>query len=208
MVRVRQSVLVHIFFPGMGNYWPYGRRLYTAHSSRTVNPEEIGKFNSLSQRWWDPNGPLRLLRKMNRVRIPFMLEGLGRSASMDLPTSDAEPLRDLDILDVGCGAGFLTEPLARLGSRTIGIDAAAKNIELAKLHRQEDPSLNDLSLKYYNLTTSDLLNDKKDNFFNAISAMEIIEHVDEPQAFISEIHGLLKVSCYKRIYFIFRIIFA
>lgn len=154
----------------------------------TVNPVEIEKFNILSRQWWNPQGPLRLLHKMNGVRLPFIQEQISQRTRW---TS----LKDLKVLDIGCGAGILSEPLARLGAHVTGLDASARNIEAAKEHAKKDPSLKNENLRYIYASTTEYLAEEgasEDGKFDVITAMEIIEHVNSPCQFIADISQLLR----------------
>jgi ubiquinone biosynthesis O-methyltransferase len=160
-------------------------------TEHTVNQDEIRKFDTLSKHWWDPRGPLRLLHKMNRVRIPYIREQLRRhraEASMD----------NVKFLDIGCGAGILSEPLARLGADVTGMDASDRNIALAKEHYARDPSLRRARLTYVHSSTTNYLaearasNALEEMRFDAIAAMEVIEHVDQPRLFIEELSQLIR----------------
>lgn len=138
-------------------------------ASTTVSAEEIRKFDRLAGRWWDPNGPMRPLHSMNPAR-------LGWIDSVVRP-----PGR---LLDVGCGAGLAAEPLARRGWDVLAIDAAGEAIEAARAHADGQG----LSLEYRACVAEDLAGEQ----FRAVTALEVIEHVPDPAAFVAVLAGLLQ----------------
>ncbi|EJF64127.1 ubiquinone biosynthesis O-methyltransferase [Dichomitus squalens LYAD-421 SS1] len=165
----------------------------------SVNPDEIAHFSKLSQAWWDERGEFGLLHKMNPVRIQFirqkMLE-MRREDGLD-DVNMARPLNDMDVLDVGCGGGLLCESLARLGGRTFGIDASASNIAIASLHASADPGLTSTrkgnhTLTYEHTSVEDLLAQRGPKSFDVVCSMEVIEHVDNPAAFLTNCATLVK----------------
>ena len=136
-------------------------------TKNTVNKEEIAKFDKLAKEWWDPKGKFAPLHKFNPVRQEYLINEISNQFNLNL--NQEKPFNNLDILDVGCGGGLLCEPLSRLGANVTGIDAAATNIEVAKIHMKE----NDLNIKYINTKPEEI----KDQKFDVILCMEIIEHV-------------------------------
>lgn len=135
-----------------------------------VSPEEIARFDALAGEWWNPDGPMRPLHRMNPVRVDWV---------------DARIPRASRILDVGCGAGLASEALARRGHTVLGIDAAGAAIEAARAHAAE----RGFPLTYRTATTADLL--AEGERFAVITALEVVEHVADPAAFVGELARLL-----------------
>ncbi|KAF7967960.1 hypothetical protein HWV62_32471 [Athelia sp. TMB] len=176
------------------------RSLHTAsagHSS--VNASEIAHFSRLSSLWWDEHGEFSFLHKMNPVRVRFVRDKLLEIARED-KGEDVNPnqLQGVDVLDVGCGGGLFSESLARMGARTVGIDASESNIAIASLHASADPglapspvaSLRKGSLAYRHTSAEALLEEKK--LFDVVCSMEVIEHVDNPANFLETCAQLVK----------------
>ncbi|KZT26080.1 S-adenosyl-L-methionine-dependent methyltransferase [Neolentinus lepideus HHB14362 ss-1] len=171
----------------------------------TVNPDEIALFSRLSQHWWDEHGEFAFLHKMNPIRMQFIREKMlevareeqGEEAAVYMGNG-ANLLNGLDVVDVGCGGGLLSESLARLGGRTLGIDASEANISIASLHGAADPRLSSQnpssssgSLTYQHTSAEDLL--RNPQRFDVVCSMEVLEHVDNPSGFLSSCAELLKV---------------
>ena len=110
----------------------------TRMSKSTVIKEEIDKFTQMSEEWWDPNGKFKPLHKFNPVRLKYIKNNTQVHFKIK---NTYEPLKGLNILDVGCGGGLLTEPLSRLGANVVGIDASSKNIKIAKKHLKKNSTL-------------------------------------------------------------------
>ncbi|TFK52841.1 ubiquinone biosynthesis O-methyltransferase [Heliocybe sulcata] len=169
----------------------------------SVNADEIGFFSRLSQQWWDEHGEFSFLHKMNPIRMQFIREKMleiareeqGEEAAVDMQQG-ANLLKGLDVVDVGCGGGLLSESLARLGGRTLGIDASESNISIASLHAAADPRLSSPppgssgSLTYQYTSAEDLLQGVQR--FDVVCSMEVLEHVDNPAGFLSSCAELLK----------------
>ena len=149
----------------------------------TVDKKEIEKFSKLAKDWWNPNGKFKPLHLFNPARIAFIKEKLISHFRLD-PNS-SKPLRELKILDIGCGGGLLCEPLNRLGATITGIDPSSNNIEVAKLHSKEM----NLDIKYIRSATENLnlIND-----FDVILNMEVVEHVSNTNLFIKNCSKLVK----------------
>ncbi|KAG6819371.1 hypothetical protein H0H93_012454 [Arthromyces matolae] len=167
------------------------RHVHSATNRGTINPDEIAHFSRLSSQWWDEQGEFQLLHRMNPVRVQFIREKLEEVALREHEGEEAPPpkgLRSLDVLDVGCGGGLLSESLARLGANTLGIDASESNIKIAQLHASADPKL--ASLSYRHTAAESLLESSKR--YDVVCSMEVLEHVDHPATFLSTCAELVK----------------
>ena len=149
----------------------------------TVNKTEIEKFSKMAKDWWNPNGKFKPLHLFNPARIAFIKEKLIYHFKRDL--NSEKPLKELKILDIGCGGGLLCEPLSRLGATMTGIDASSNNIEVAKLHSREM----NLNIEYIHCSPENL-NFK--NEFDVILNMEVVEHVSNVSLFIQSCSKLIK----------------
>ena len=150
--------------------------------TNTINKKEIEKFSKIAEEWWDPKGKFKPLHKFNPIRISYIRENI--IDTFNLQKND-NSLKGIKILDIGCGGGLLSEPMARMGADVTGIDASEKNINVAKLHAEK----NELKIKYY---CSSPENFKTDDKFDVILNMEIIEHVDDVDFFLKSCAKLLK----------------
>ena len=149
--------------------------------NKTVNKKEIDKFSKLAREWWDPNGKFKPLHKFNPVRLDY----IKKSILKKLKKRDDTYLKNVKILDIGCGGGLLCEPLTRLGAQVVGIDASNKNIKIAKIHAKKSG----LKINYY-CTTPENFNYKEK--FDVVLNMEIIEHVEDVNLFLKESSKFLK----------------
>lgn len=136
----------------------------------TINDAEVAKFTAMAEQWWDPKGKFKPLHKFNPVRLGYIRESLLSHFGRD--GGAMRPLEGLSILDVGCGGGLLCEPLTRLGASVTGIDAAERNIAIARLHAQQSGLAID-----YQATTSETLA-AAGRRFDVVLNMEVVEHVD------------------------------
>ena len=150
--------------------------------NNTINKEEILKFSKMADEWWDPEGKFKPLHNFNPIRIKYIKSSILNH--FNKRNSDL-PLKGIEILDIGCGGGLLSEPMQRLGAKVTGIDASKKNIAIAKIHAKK----NNLKIKYINSSPEKLKIKKK---FDVILNMEIIEHVDDIDLFIKKSSELLK----------------
>jgi len=148
----------------------------------SINKKEIEKFSKMAAEWWDPSGKFKPLHKFNPIRIKYIKENIISNFKLKIKK---KPLEKINILDIGCGGGLLSEPMTRLGADVTGIDASNKNINIAKLHAKK----NKLNINYLHSSPENLKIKKK---FDVILNMEIIEHVDDINFFISSCSKLLK----------------
>ena len=151
--------------------------------STTIDKSEVQKFSKLSNEWWNPSGKFKPLHLLNPARIAFIKDKLISHFKLD-PKSP-EPLKNLNILDIGCGGGLLCEPLNRLGAKISGIDASANNIKVAKLHAKEM----NLNINYIHSSPENFELEKK---FDVILNMEVVEHVFDLNLFIKNCSCLIK----------------
>ncbi len=149
----------------------------------TINKEEIQKFSELADEWWDAKGKFKPLHMFNPIRIEYILDNI--SKHFKLSREKNLLLKNFEILDIGCGGGLMSEPMARLGGNVTGIDASEKNIKIAKLHSKE----NNLKINYLNNSPEQLSEKEK---FDIILNLEIVEHVDNLDLYLSSCHSLLK----------------
>ena len=148
----------------------------------TVNKKEVEKFSKMAEEWWDVEGKFKPLHKFNPIRIKYIKESV--IENFELQQSEKYPLKGINLLDIGCGGGLLSEPMSRLGANVTGIDASKKNIEIAKIHAKK----NNLNINY--ICTSPEKIEKKN--FDVILNMEIVEHVENINLFLESSSNLLK----------------
>jgi len=149
----------------------------------TVDPAEIAKFSKLSDEWWDPNGKMAPLHKINPLRLTYIRDAACRKFERNVKSLNC--LSGLRILDIGCGAGLLCEPFTRLGAQVIGVDPSATNIAAAKLHADKAQ----LSIDYRCTTVEQM--DVRERF-DIVLAMEVIEHVTDVGVFLNRCAAMLK----------------
>ena len=149
----------------------------------TINREEIQKFSRLADEWWDVKGKFKPLHMFNPIRIEYILEKIKQHYKM----KNEKPffLKNLEILDIGCGGGLISEPMARLGGSVTGIDASDKNIKVAQIHSKR----NNLKIKYLNKSPEQLNEIEK---FDIILNLEVVEHVQDLNLYLKSCNKLLK----------------
>jgi len=148
----------------------------------SVNKKEIDKFSKMADEWWDPEGKFKPLHKFNPIRIKYIKENIINNFKLK---NKFRPLSGINILDIGCGGGLLSEPMSRMGANVTGIDASDKNIKIAKLHSKK----NKLKINYLCSSPEKLKIEKK---FDVILNMEIVEHVEDIDFFLKSCSKLLK----------------
>ena len=150
--------------------------------NNTINKKEIEKFSKIAEEWWDPEGKFKPLHKFNPIRISYIKENIINSFKL---SNNSKPLNNVEILDIGCGGGLLSEPMCRLGAKVSGIDASEKNISIAKLHAKKS----NLDINYVCTSPESF---KTKSRFDVILNMEIVEHVEDVDFFLKSCSKLLK----------------
>ncbi len=148
----------------------------------SINKKEVEKFSKIAEEWWNPAGKFKPLHNFNPIRIKYIRDNIIKDFSI---RSVDRPFKNLNILDIGCGGGLLSEPMCRLGASVVGIDASKKNIGVATLHAKK----NNLKIDYRVASPEKL---KTKIRFDVILNMEIVEHVEDIDFFIKESSKLLK----------------
>ena len=150
----------------------------------TIDPGEVAKFEAMAAEWWDPNGKFKPLHMLNPSRLDYITRQIAEEFGRDL--TGELPFSGLRILDIGCGGGLLSEPMARLGAEVIGADAAAGNIPVAQVHAEQSGLTID-----YRHTTAEAIAEAGERF-DIVLNMEVVEHVADPQEFLTVCQTLLK----------------
>ena len=153
-------------------------------SQTTVDPSEVAKFEAMAAEWWDPKGKFKPLHMLNPCRLDYITSQIAAEFNRDL--SQTEPFKGLRLLDIGCGGGLLSEPMARLGATVVGADAAAGNIPVAQVHATQSG----LDIDYRH-TTAEALADAGEQF-DIVLNMEVVEHVADPLSYLTACQQLLK----------------
>lgn len=153
-------------------------------ATTTIDTDEVAKFEAMAAEWWDENGKFKPLHMLNPCRLGYIVDQITAEFGRDQNTLDS--LTGLRILDIGCGGGLLSEPMARLGATVVGADAAAGNIPVAQVHAQQMG----LEIDYRHTTAEDLA--EAGEQFDAILNMEVVEHVADPLAYLTACQQLLK----------------
>jgi len=149
----------------------------------TINKDEINKFSKIADEWWDIDGKFKPLHMFNPIRIKYILDVALNHFKID--KNKKLPLKNLKILDIGCGGGLISEPMCRLGADVTGIDASYRNIQVAKKHAKK----NNLNITYLNTVPESL---KLQNKFDIILNLEVVEHVEDLDLYLLSCFGLLK----------------
>jgi len=155
-----------------------------ARGTSSVDAAEVDQFSRLAGDWWNPRGPMAALHKFNPVRLAYIRDQA--AARFDRDARKLDCLKDLRILDVGCGGGILSEPLARIGASVVGADPSAENIEAASAHARESGVAVD-----YRATTAEELAAANEKF-DIVLAMEVVEHVSDVGLFVNTCAAMVK----------------
>ncbi|MYM55397.1 bifunctional 2-polyprenyl-6-hydroxyphenol methylase/3-demethylubiquinol 3-O-methyltransferase UbiG [Thalassovita mangrovi] len=150
----------------------------------TVDPSEVAKFEAMAAEWWDPKGKFKPLHMLNPCRLDYITQQIAGEFGRNL--SQERPFEGLRLLDIGCGGGLLSEPMARLGATVVGADAAAGNIPVAQVHAEQSG----LDIDYRNVTAEALA--AAGEQFDVVLNMEVVEHVADPLAYMTACQQLLK----------------
>jgi len=150
----------------------------------TVDPNEVAKFEAMAAEWWDPTGKFKPLHMMNPVRLDYITSQIAAEFARDL--SSEKPFEGLRLLDIGCGGGLLSEPMARLGATVVGADAAERNIPVARVHAEQMG----LDIDYRHTTAEALA--AAGEQFDVVLNMEVVEHVASPIDYLTACRNLLR----------------
>jgi len=150
----------------------------------TVDPTEVAKFEAIAAEWWDPSGKFKPLHMLNPCRLDYITRQI--AAEFDRDLSADKPFSGLRLLDIGCGGGLLSEPMARLGAEVVGADAAERNIPVARIHAEQSG----LDIDYRH-TTAEALAEAGERF-DVVLNMEVVEHVADPLSYLTACRMLLK----------------
>ena len=157
----------------------------TPPETPSINADEVAKFTAMADEWWDPNGKFKPLHRFNPVRLAFIRETA--EAHFALPPNAVRPLEGLRLLDIGCGGGLVSEPMARLGARVTGVDASEANIKTAMTHAARSGVEVD-----YRAGTAEGLIAAGEPLFDIVLNLEVVEHVANPTRFLADTASLLR----------------
>ncbi len=150
----------------------------------TIDAKEVAKFEAMAAEWWDPHGKFKPLHMLNPCRLDYITAQI--AAEFDRDLTAPRPFAGLKLLDIGCGGGLLSEPMARLGAEVTGADAAERNIPVAQIHAEQQG----LEIAYRHATAEELVAEGAQ--FDVVLNMEVVEHVADPLAYLTACHDLLR----------------
>lgn len=153
-------------------------------SGGTADPAQIARFNALAEEWWKPDGVFKVVHAFNRVRVAHLTERLPVLLQRD-PRA-VRPLAGLNVIDVGCGAGLVTEPMSKLGAAILGIDAAERNIRVAEWHARNANA----SVQYRHALPEEIIEEGRT--FDAVLSLEVVEHVADLPTFLKRSRAWLR----------------
>jgi 2-polyprenyl-6-hydroxyphenyl methylase / 3-demethylubiquinone-9 3-methyltransferase len=156
----------------------------SADPADRVDEAEVAKFNRLAGEWWDPKGKMKPLHRLNPLRLGYLRDT--SAAHFDRDPKAIQPFKGLSLLDIGCGGGLLSEPLARLGFAVTGVDPAGDNVDVAEAHAARSG----VAVTYRKVTAETLVKEKKR--FDVVLAMEVVEHVPDVSEFVATATRLVK----------------
>ncbi|MHA1157215.1 MAG: bifunctional 2-polyprenyl-6-hydroxyphenol methylase/3-demethylubiquinol 3-O-methyltransferase UbiG [Alphaproteobacteria bacterium] len=156
----------------------------TPQATTTVDPAEVERFSALAATWWDPTGPMRPLHRLNPTRLRWIRDEICRNFARN--ATGPQPLAGLRVLDVGCGAGLVSEPLARMGAEVVGLDPSAQNIAAARLHADDAA----VEIDYRSGTAEDLA--AAGETFDVVLILEVVEHVTDVPRFVATTAGMVR----------------
>lgn len=158
--------------------------MHLKETPSNTDAQELAKFEAIAEQWWDKQGKFKPLHMLNPTRLDYIIEQITRQFTLN--KSETEPFRGIKLLDIGCGGGLLSEPMASLGATVVGADALERNISVARAHAQQSG----LNIDYRHSSTQNLIENEES--FDVVLNMEVIEHVADPVTFINECQRLLK----------------
>lgn len=161
-----------------------GKEWYEMPPKSTIDPSEVLKFEVMAAEWWDVDGKFKPLHMLNPCRLDYIVAQISAEFQRDL--RDDLPFKGLRLLDIGCGGGLLSEPMARLGATVIGADAAEGNIPVAQLHAKQSG----LEIDYRHVTAEDLV--AAGETFDVVLNMEVVEHVQNPLLYLTACQQVLR----------------
>lgn len=155
----------------------------------SIDHSELNKFNKTSSEWWDKSGEFKILHKINPIRLAYITDKIIDHFNIPkLPKSLKKPLKDLNIIDIGCGGGLITIPICKLGANVTAIDANEHNIEASSQHAKKD----NLKINFVNITVEEYIANYPSSLYDAVLCLEVIEHVANQETFIQNLLKLLK----------------